>query len=116
MIKRAAVLLTFVLFLNVSSIAQSFDGPAELPRTVPIVQQSLTPSSNIPIYVAPGANLQAILNTAKPGDNIVIDPMWSGTIASLPNGAPGQWITVRTASLLIPDENTRIKIGRASCR
>src|SRR6202795_1025379 len=116
MIKRIASLVVLIMCTFVPVLRAQYDGPAELPHTVPVVAESLTPSSNIPIYVAPGANLQAVLSTAKPGDNIVIDPMWSGTIASLPNGAPGQWITVRTASLLIPDENTRIKIGRASCR
>ncbi len=104
--------LAIILFA-ISSFAQSFDGPAKLPAPPMETRMSFTPSSNYPKYVGPTGSLLATWQSAVPGDTILVDPAITLTLTSnlaLPNGncSTGQWITIRTASNMIPDEFTRI--------
>jgi hypothetical protein len=56
--------------LSVSGQA-SFDGPSQLPLSIPV--QNWT-SPNAPIIVGPSANLQAAINAAHCGDFLLVDP------------------------------------------
>lgn len=103
--------LAAFLILAASCLAQT-DGPATLPQITPETRASFTPSSNYPKYVGPTDSLVSALATALPGDTLVVDPANVTNVAStlsLPSGTAAQWITVRTASSLIPDEYTRIQ-------
>jgi hypothetical protein len=94
-----------------SASGQTYDGPAQLPMSVPEIRQSFTPSDNLPILVPANVpSLQAVLNAAVPGDTIVIDPAFIATLSGLvlPNGTAQQWITIKTASALLPSENVRV--------
>lgn len=104
--KYIALLLALVCPL----FAQT-DGPATLPQRTLEIRASFTPSSNYPKAVGPTDSLTAALAAAVPGDTIVVDPAnvmnLNGKLI-LPNGTAQQWITIKTASAMIPDEFTRI--------
>jgi hypothetical protein len=105
------LLAIFVLCGAVSGYGQTFDGPAELPRTVMTTTVASTPSPNVPKVVGPEMNLQTALNSAVCGDTIQVDPaiIYTGSLQlpSLPCDAQ-HWITI-TSSGALPDEFTRIK-------
>ncbi|HVF66687.1 MAG TPA: hypothetical protein VM914_03435, partial [Pyrinomonadaceae bacterium] len=65
------------------------------------------------INVGEGGNLQAALNSAQPGDTIILQAGASFTGPfTLPNkGASGEWITVRTST---PDSSLAAATGRVS--
>ena len=83
---------------------------AELPRTR--LNTAFVAPTGLTLRVASGGNLQAALDAARPGDEIVLDPgaRFVGNFV-LPNkGANSQWITIRSgaASGSLPAEGTRI--------
>ncbi len=93
------------------------DGPAVLMQRCMFTQISSTPSSNYPKLIKPTDDLQTALNTAMPGDVLLVDPLTSFSINGkliLPNGTASQWITIRTSSSFIPDEYTKITPAFAS--
>jgi hypothetical protein len=109
--KFPKVLMPILICGALSASGQTYDGVAQLPLTVPEVRQSFTPSDNIPIFVSANVpSLQTVLNAAVPGDTIVIDPAFIATLSGLvlPNGTAQQWITIKTASALLPSENVRV--------
>jgi uncharacterized protein YjdB len=70
------------------------------------------------IKVAAGANLQAALNAALPGDELLLEPgaTWTGTYTLTDKGSSTAWITVRTD---VPDATigapgTRMTPSRAA--
>lgn len=76
-------------------------------------QISSTPSSNLPKFVGPTDSLPMALSSAVPGDMIVVDPANDTLITGkflLPNGdcANQKWITIKSASPLLPDEYTAV--------
>ncbi len=98
---------------NLPTVAAN-DGPAALPTRCMFTQISSTPSSNYPKYVGPLDSLPAALAAAVPGDTLVVDPLNQtivNTTLQLATGdcAANKYVTVRTASSLIPDEYTRIR-------
>lgn len=104
--------LLILLLLVGSALAQT-DGPATLPQITPETRASYTPSSNYPKYVGPSDSLVSALASALPGDTLVVDPANTTTSAVnlvLSNGdcPNNRWITIKSASALIPDEFTRI--------
>jgi hypothetical protein len=115
-----------LLFFSVCSFAQDNTNPYCGPGNVPAMAQdgvaapiqrcmftqiSSTPSSNYPKFVGPTDSLPMALSAAVPGDMIVVDPTnvtpVTGKLA-LPSGTAQQWITIKTASPLIPDEYTKV--------
>lgn len=72
---------------------------AALPRSVPV---TTTPGPTRTVRVRAGADLQAALNAAQPGDELVLDQgaTWTGNYV-LPVKAAG-WVTVRAESLTAP--------------
>lgn len=64
------------------------------------------------IAVAPGGDFQSALNTAQPGDEIVLaaGATYSGNF-TLPNKAGTGWIVIRTSKLSeLPPEQNRVKL------
>jgi hypothetical protein len=88
---------------------------AELPRAVPDVSY---PSMSRQIRVAAGGNLQAAINNAQSGDEILLAPgaVFTGNFV-LPNKGPAQsWIVIRTdlPDSVIGAPGTRMTPSRAA--
>jgi hypothetical protein len=86
----------------------SVGGAAELPRAY--VDTRMPARTGRTINVSAGSNLQAALDAAAPGDEVVVEAgaTFVGNFVLRPKGnAAGQWITVRSSGSL-PGEGTRV--------
>lgn len=84
-----------LLLLCTAAIAQT-DGPATLPIAQP---STVAVSLNTPKYVPAGSSLQAAINSAVCGDNLVLDPtgVWYGPFTVNPVGCDaGHWVTIQS--------------------
>lgn len=107
------IVLILSTFVPILSTAQTFDGPAELPRTVPSI---VVVSPNAPKVISANDNFQAALNGATCGDNFLVDPSLIYTVASkmqLPTLScdSQHWITIQNSGLTVIDATTRIHPG-----
>ena len=82
-------------------------GVAELPRER--LNSALVAPTGLTLRVASGGNLQAALDAARPGDEIVLDAgaRFVGNFVLPSKGANSQWITVRSSGSL-PAEGSRV--------
>ena len=98
-LRRAAIAAAAVLVwshaASASGQARSMSDP-QLPRAY--VDTTLVPSSGATVLVHAGANLQAALDAAQPGDAILLDPgaTFTGQFI-LPAKVGNEWITIRPA-------------------
>lgn len=92
------------------AVISLFDGPAELPRTVPNSSIASTPAPGQAVQVSPGG-LQTAINSANCGDTLLLTGSYSGayTLPAKPCD-DGHWIVIRTSSpdTVLPAEGTRI--------
>ncbi|MBX4189033.1 hypothetical protein KW785_00370 [Candidatus Parcubacteria bacterium] len=102
---------------NTASVNQSysgFAGPAELPRAY--VDTTMPTQSGQTINVTSGGNLQAALDTAQPGDTIVLQAgaTYTGNFVLRNKSNPNnQWIVIKSNGAL-PPEGRRVKPTDAS--
>jgi len=97
---------------DVGGIMTTAQTSAALPQAqVDVTMPSMTGST---IKVAAGGDLQAAINAAKPGDEIVLaaGAAFTGSY-TLPNKAGDGWVTIRSAGPL-PPEGTRATVADAS--
>src|SRR5436853_6398319 len=99
--------------LNSVVAAQASTQP-ELPRVY--LDTNYPASSGAMINVAAGGNLQAALNQAQPGDQVVLQAgaVFTGNFI-LPAKAGDDWIIIRTSNLsALPAEGTRAEATHAA--
>ncbi len=85
--------------------------PPELPRVFLETGLERTPVTGKAIHVAAGDDLQAALNAAVPGDEVVIEARgtFTGNFVLPAKAGDGRWITVRTSDLAhLPPEGVRV--------
>ena len=85
--------------------------PPEPPREFLQTDRATTPVVGNAIEVAPDADLQAALDEAQPGDEIVLQAgaVYSGNFVLPAKGESDQWITVRTSDMAgLPAEGLRV--------
>jgi len=101
------IFLVLFLFLG-TAFSQTFDGPAELPRSIPsVVSVSPNPSK----IIGPSDNLQEALNTAVCGDYFSVHPSLLITgVLILPTLAcdDQHWITITNGNMTALDAPIRI--------
>jgi hypothetical protein len=104
----------FIVMVGMAK-AQTFDGPAELPRTTPAV---VAVSLNNPIVVPAGENLQAVINSAICGDTIQYDPVGIWTTSSFVQPSIStcdnqHWITIdgKGGKIVLAGSSASIKGG-----
>ncbi|MBC8869812.1 MAG: right-handed parallel beta-helix repeat-containing protein [Planctomycetes bacterium] len=85
--------------------------PPALPKVLLETSVAATPVTGRTIEVGPGGDLQAALNTAQPGDEIVLraGATYTGNFVLSAKGGSGKWITVRTSNMNgLPKEGVRV--------
>ena len=110
-----ATFVSAVYFLGVdqSTLAQSIGEP-ELPRILLTTTYPATPG--VTINVAAGGNFQAALDSAQPGDTIVLQAgaVYAGNF-TLPAKTGNSWIVIRTSNLSgVSPEGTRVSASQSS--
>jgi len=83
----------------------------ELPRVFLDTRLATTPVTGKSIQVDSGGDLQAVLNGAEPGDEIVLPAgtTFTGNFILPAKSGSGKWITIRTSDLSgLPDEGLRV--------
>jgi hypothetical protein len=88
--------------------------PVDLPRVYLNTALSNTPSTGRTLNVAPGGNLQAALDSAKPGDRVLVAcGVYRGNFVLRAKAGTG-WVTVQSAGQ-IPAEGTRTSPTAVPC-
>ena len=103
----------YFLGIDQSTLAQS-TGEPELPRILLTTTYPSTPG--VTINVAAGGNFQAALDSAQPGDIIVLQAgaVYTGNF-TLPAKTGDSWIVIRTSDLSgISPEGTRVSTSQSS--
>lgn len=119
MIQRRASLaiLAVPLVFGYPLLAESQTIPPTPPRT--FLDTSYTPPSGRTIAVATGADLQAALRSAQPGDVLALEPgaTFHGNF-TLPRKSGAGWITIRSGAPddRMPPPGTRVSPAVASVR
>ncbi|HYP26594.1 MAG TPA: fibronectin type III domain-containing protein [Blastocatellia bacterium] len=91
-----------------TTTASQVAGEAEIPRI--FLNTVYTPPAGVTITVRAGGSLQAALNAALPGDEIVLEAgaTFTGNF-TLPNKSGTGWIIIRTSNMAgIPAEGARV--------
>src|SRR5689334_6726360 len=115
-ISIALVLFVLSGLLAFSRVEAQSSGP-ELPRV--FLDTTYVAPVGATINVPSGGDLQAALNAAQPGDQIVLQAGAVYTTPSdgfvLPNKSGANWIVIRTSSLAsLPAEGTRATVANAT--
>ena len=113
---KALALLTVTL-LWVSVAGAEPPNPPELPRVFLQTGLDQTPVTGQTIRVAAGEDLQAALDQAQPGDEVVLEvgATFTGNFVLPAKEETGQWITVRTSDLAgLPPEGVRVNPADAA--
>jgi hypothetical protein len=95
------------LLLASALSAQAPSIPPALPRAVP---STAMPATTRIVPVPAGANLQAALDAAKPGDALELarGATYTGSFILPAKGACGKWIVLRPAGAALPAPGTRM--------
>ena len=107
------VVVCCVVSTRKSAVAQT-SGEPELPRV--LLTTTYPSSTGATINVAAGGNFQAALDSAQPGDTIVLQAgaVYTGNF-TLPAKSGSSWIVIRTSNLAgISAEGTRISSSQSS--
>ena len=110
----ATLLIETTSVLSTMLIGVTVEGaPAAPVRPQVLIETSLaaTPVTGKTIRVAAGGDFQAALNSAEPGDEIVLEAgaTYTGNFVLPAKNANGKWITVRTSDLAgLPKEGVRV--------
>src|SRR6202046_3747754 len=107
------ILPATVLMTALCCVAQTFDGPAELPRVTVLSAMSDTPAPGAVISLNAGDDLQSALNSATCGDTIQLQPgaTFTGRFTFPAKSCDdNHWIIVRTsaADSVLPAEGSRL--------
>ncbi|HVF88901.1 MAG TPA: hypothetical protein VNH22_02465, partial [Blastocatellia bacterium] len=116
----SALILVLILLSQRGSLAQDAElqaaGDPELPRV--FLDTSYTPPTGGTINVPPGGDLQAAINSASPGDTIVLQAGATYTTPPdgfiLPNKSGASWVVIRTSNLSGLPEGRRVGPSNAS--
>ena len=109
----ATIILLFVGGPNPYIARAQISGEPELPRI--LLSTSYPATAGAVINVPAGGNFQAALDTAQPGDTIVLQAgaVFTGNFV-LPGKTGSEWIIIRTSNLAgVPIEGTRVAPGQA---
>ena len=109
-------ILSTVLLLPDAASGQSINDP-ELPRV--LLDTQYVPPTGAVINVAAGGNFQAALNSAHPGDTIVLQAGVTYTTPPdgfmMPNKTGAGWIVIRSSNMAgLPGEGARVTPGHAA--
>lgn len=103
------LLLLALTSMALPALARGAANPPALPAKAVSPLPAAAPGSRI-ITVRAGANLQAALNTAQPGDTLVLEAgaTWTGNFV-LPRRADPGWVTIRgSAEATLPPAGRRV--------
>src|SRR6059058_876910 len=105
LLRVARLLVGLPLVLATTLPAQS--NPPALPRAVPSIAM---PATTRVVQVPAGANLQAALDAARPGDALELarGATYTGSFVLPAKGACGTWIVLRPAGAALPAPGTRM--------
>jgi len=99
----------------VASAADLAGGPSVAQPPTAVVETSWAAPSGRTIAVPKGGDLQAALESARPGDTIALEPgaVYRGPF-TLPKKSGSEWIVIRTGGeSAVPEPGTRVDPGRA---
>lgn len=105
------LLATAFLVPFVCTSAEGAPKPPALPKVLLETGVASTPVTGKTIQLAAGGDLQAALDSASPGDEIVLQAgaVWTGNFFLPPKGDSQKWITIRTSDMAgLPKEGTRV--------
>jgi hypothetical protein len=111
--RRGATSLVVLAWLAAAGLraAPQPPRPPEPPRQLLETALATTPVVGRTIGVPPGADLQAVLNEARPGDEVVLeaDAVYAGNFVLPAKSDDGRWITIRTSDMAgLPGEGIRV--------
>ena len=110
MTHSSAVVALVVSLLGAAGALAESPRPPELPRVFLQTGLAQTPVTGKTVHVKAGDDLQAALDAAAPGDEVVLaaGATFTGNF-TLPAKPRGKWITVRTSDLAhLPPEGVRV--------
>src|SRR5512139_1102993 len=108
---RAACTLTSLVLMVAPAAAGEAPAPPAPPRVLIETSLASTPVTGATIRVPAGGDLQAAVNGARPGDEIVLEAgaTYTGNFVLPAKGGSGGWITIRSSGMAgLPDEGTRV--------
>jgi hypothetical protein len=100
-----------VLSTMVCGTGKGAPAPPARPRVLLPSEVASTPVTGTTIRVAAGGDFQAALNSAEPGDEIVLEAgaTYTGNFVLPAKGGSGKWITIRTSDMdSLPKEGGRV--------
>jgi len=100
-----------LLFWLATGVYAQSDGPAELPHSIPETRVSFT--SKHSKLVGPNQDLIEAIHSAAPGETITVDPANVTKLTGLKQlgndgQCPDKWLTIKSASALFADDDTRV--------
>jgi hypothetical protein len=107
LIQTASVLFTILMVVHV----EGAPAPPDRPQVLVVSSLAATPVTGKTIRVAADGDFQAALNSAAPGDEIVLEAgaTYTGNFVLPAKSGNGPWITVRTSDLAgLPKEGVRV--------
>ena len=116
---RTRWIIAAISWLTVAkrSAAQESPRPPALPQVLLETSVASTPVTGQTIEVGPNDDLQAALDRAQPGDEIVLQAgaTYTGNFILPAKRSSGKWLTIRTSNMAaLPKEGTRVGPQHAS--